>query len=179
MPPKTGTPPPAGQGYNYALPAPDYNQTLLHYGDFVKQLGAQRHIPVADLNPPMAAATEAGRRTDPKFALSGDGVHPNEVGHLLMAAAVLKAWNAPSTVADIALRPGKSRHRHRARSPGPCPMPPDRPSPSRRCRAVWTCSRRTGTTASTATRSASYALLVRWTADRHRDGGPVGGWALT
>ena len=104
---KDRQPPPAGQGYNFGYPAPDYNQTLLKYGDFVKQLGAQRHILVADLNAPMAAATEAGRRADPKFALSGDGVHPNEVGHLLMAAAVLKAWGAPSTVASLSLRPGR------------------------------------------------------------------------
>ncbi len=82
-------------GYNYGNPAPDYNQTLVRYGDFVKTLGAQRHLTVVDLNAPMAAATLAGRRTDPKFALSGDGVHPNEVGHLIMAAAVLTAWHAP------------------------------------------------------------------------------------
>lgn len=82
-------------GYNFGSPAPDYNQTLVRYGNFVKALGAQRHIPVADLNAPMAAATLAGRKTDPKFALSGDGVHPNEVGHLIMAAAVLQAWHAP------------------------------------------------------------------------------------
>ena len=105
---KDRQPPPAGQGFSFSHPAPDYNQTLIHYGDFVKRLAAQRHLVVADLNAPMLAATVAGRQTDPKFALSGDGVHPNEVGHLIMAAAVLTAWNAPATVADIPLRPDKS-----------------------------------------------------------------------
>ena len=104
---KDRQPPPPGQGYDYSHPPLDYNQTLIHYGDFVKQLGAQRHIPVADLNAPMLAAVTEGRKTEPKFALSADGVHPNEVGHLIMASAVLKAWNAPSTVADITLKPGK------------------------------------------------------------------------
>jgi lysophospholipase L1-like esterase len=91
---KERQPPPPGQGYSYGSPAPDYNQVLLKYSAFLQQLGAQRHIPVVDMNAPMQAATEVGRRADPKFALSGDGVHPNEVGHLIMAATVLTAWNA-------------------------------------------------------------------------------------
>ncbi len=119
---KDRQPPPAGQGYSFGHPASDYNQTLIHYGDFIRQLGAQRHILVADLNAPMAAATEVGRRTDPKFALSGDGVHPNEVGHLIMAAAVLQAWNAPATVADITVRPGKATT---VTDPLPWPVPND------------------------------------------------------
>lgn len=72
-----------------------YNATLVRYGAFVKQLGAQRGIPVADTNAPMLAATLEGRKTDPHFALSDDGVHPNEVGHAIIAAALLHAWNAP------------------------------------------------------------------------------------
>ena len=100
--------PPPGQAYSSHFPDPNYNQTLIHYGDFVKQLGEQRHIPVADLNAPMLAALTAGRKTDPKFALSGDGIHPNEAGHLIMASAVLKAWNAPATVADLTVEPGKA-----------------------------------------------------------------------
>lgn len=72
-----------------------YNATLVRYGAFVAQLGAQRGIPVADTNAPMLAATLEARKTDPHFALSGDGVHPNEVGHAIIAAALLQAWNAP------------------------------------------------------------------------------------
>lgn len=86
--------PPADGKFNYNNPAPDYNQSLMRYGDLVKRIGAVKHIPVADLNAPMVYATAAGRRTDPKFALSGDGVHPNDVGHLVMAAAVLRTWHA-------------------------------------------------------------------------------------
>lgn len=86
--------PPADGKFSYGNPAPDYNQTLVRYGDLVRRIGAVRHIPVADLNAPMVLATAAGRKIDPKFALSGDGVHPNDVGHLVMAAAVLKTWHA-------------------------------------------------------------------------------------
>lgn len=90
----------AAPPFNYNNPYPNYNQTLIRYGDQVRRIGATRHIPVVDLNAPMYAATLAGRKTDPHFALSGDGVHPNDVGHLIMAAAVLKTWHARP------LRPG-------------------------------------------------------------------------
>ena len=97
--------PPADGKFSYGNPAPDYNQTLMRYGDLVKRLGAVRHIPVADLNAPMVIATNTGRKTGPKFALSGDGVHPNEVGHLIMAAAVLKVWHAAPLPAGGSLWP--------------------------------------------------------------------------
>ena len=106
--------------YAFRTPAADYNQTLLKYGAFVKQLGAERHLTVVDLNAPLADATAEGRKTDPKFALSPDGVHPYEDGHLIMAAAVLKTWNAPATVADVALTPGKP---HMVTAPLPWPVP--------------------------------------------------------
>lgn len=116
---KTRPAPPADpKQANFGNPAPDYNQTLLKYTAFVKALGAQRHIPVTDLEAPLADATMEGRKTDPKFALSGDGVHPNEVGHLLMAAAVLQTWHAPATVQDITITPGKPQT-----ITGPLPWP--------------------------------------------------------
>jgi len=82
-----------------------YNAVLVKYGDFVKQLGAERNIPVVDLNAPLRAATKEGRKVDLKFTVAYDGVHPTETGHLIMAAALLSAWNAPSIVADITLDP--------------------------------------------------------------------------
>lgn len=103
-PPLPATP----DGYGYNNPAPDYNQTLLRYGAFVKKLGAQHHIPVVDVNAPMAATVAAGRKTDPKYAISGDGVHPGELGHLIIAAAVLTAWHAPLMPA-VALTPGTAK----------------------------------------------------------------------
>ncbi len=101
-------------------PSPDYNDTLVKYGTFLKQLAAQRQMPVADLNAPLEAATTEGRAADPKFALSPEGVHPNEVGHLIMAAAVLQAWHAPATVADLVVTPGKPVT---AAAPLPWPVP--------------------------------------------------------
>ncbi len=82
-----------------------YNDVMLKYGDFVKQLGAERNIPVVDLNAPLRMATKNGRRHDLRFTLADDGVHPSEAGHLIMASALLQAWHAPGLVADVTLNP--------------------------------------------------------------------------
>ena len=84
-----------------------YNTVLLKYGDFVRTLGAERGIPVIDLNAPLQAATAAGRKRDLRFVLVPDGVHPNEAGHLVLASAILQAWNAPGALASVALSPAR------------------------------------------------------------------------
>ncbi len=85
-----------------------YNEVLIRYGEFIKQLGIKRGISVVDLNAPMVAATLKGHQLDPHFALSGDGIHPNEIGHTIIAAAVLSAWHAKPNITDVTLEPGKS-----------------------------------------------------------------------
>ena len=66
-------------------------------------MGEEYNIPVADTNAPLVAALNRAETADAKLAgrILPDRVHPGPGGHLVMAAAVLKAWNAPSTVADI------------------------------------------------------------------------------
>lgn len=73
----------------------DYNATLRRYGDRMKLVAAQKHLPVIDLNAPLQAATETGRKADPEFTLALDGVHPTEAGHRVIAATILHAWAAP------------------------------------------------------------------------------------
>ncbi|MBV9852477.1 MAG: SGNH/GDSL hydrolase family protein [Armatimonadetes bacterium] len=98
-----------------------YNQALIKYGDFVKQLGARRGIPVVDLNAPMVAATVKGRETDPKFTLANDNVHPGPVGHLIMASAILQVWDAPPAL-GLVLTPGQPTT---LTLPAPWPVPGD------------------------------------------------------
>jgi lysophospholipase L1-like esterase len=45
-------------------------------------------VTVIDLHTPMAAALAARRAKDPAFAFAKDGVHPGDLGHLVMAQAV-------------------------------------------------------------------------------------------
>ncbi len=80
-----------------------YNQVLVRYGEFLKELADREYFVLADLNRPVVAALEKAKATDADLAkkIIPDRVHPGAAGHLLMAAELLKAWNAPSLVCAI------------------------------------------------------------------------------
>ena len=89
-----------------------YNSVLVRYGDFIREIGTKQHLTIADLNTPIVAALEKAKAldttppTDPKEMrlsqrLVPDRVHPGPGGHLLMAEALLKAWNAPAVVSEV------------------------------------------------------------------------------
>ena len=80
-----------------------YNAVLLRYADFVKQLAHQQDATLADLNAPVVAVLEKALKLDAEGAkkIVPDRVHPAPGGHLIMAEALLKAWNAPAIVSDV------------------------------------------------------------------------------
>jgi lysophospholipase L1-like esterase len=82
-----------------------YNAVLIRYGDFLKDLAEKSKVDFADLNTLVVDATKKAFETDPSLAvkLNQDRVHPGQGGQLLMAYALLKAWNAPSLVSSVAL----------------------------------------------------------------------------
>ncbi len=67
---------------------PGYGNTLDRYADWML---AQRAAgwDVADLHAPMSRFLTERRRDDPNFFLAGDGVHPGEAGHWIMAKQIL------------------------------------------------------------------------------------------
>jgi lysophospholipase L1-like esterase len=80
-----------------------YNAVLVRYGQFVKELAQQQECSVADLNTSLVADLEKAKATDAETAkkIIPDRVHPGPSGHLLMAEALLRAWNAPATVTAV------------------------------------------------------------------------------
>lgn len=80
-----------------------YNAVLVRYGQFVKELAQRQGLDVADLNTSVVAALQKAKATDPALAqrIVPDRVHPAAAGHLLMAGALLKAWNAPGIVSSV------------------------------------------------------------------------------
>lgn len=80
-----------------------YNAVLLRYSQFVKELAGREKLSIADLNSPVVAALEKAKATDAEVAkkIISDRVHPGPGGHLLMAAELLKSWNAPATVSAV------------------------------------------------------------------------------
>ena len=103
-----------------------YNDVLLKFRDFVKTLGGRRDILAVDLNAPLAEATRLGRAHDPRFTLVPDGIHPNEAGQAIMAAAILKAWRASAGPTEVTLDPSSPTP---ATTPLPWPLP-DKAAPS-------------------------------------------------
>ena len=86
-----------------------YNKVLVRYGEFVKELGRDENLTVADLNTPVVEALEKADQLDAETAkkLVPDRVHPGPGGHLLMAEALLKAWHAPATVTSVEIDAAK------------------------------------------------------------------------
>ena len=80
-----------------------YNAVLMRYGEFVKELAKKENLAVADLNTPVVAALQKAKQSDATLSqkIIPDRVHPGPAGHLLMAEALLKAWNAPATVSAV------------------------------------------------------------------------------
>ena len=86
-----------------------YNQVLLRYSDFLKQLAADQKFGLADLNNPVVASLQKANTADATAAakILPDRVHPGPGGHLLMAEALLRAWNAPALISDVELDLGR------------------------------------------------------------------------
>ncbi|MCW3051353.1 MAG: Lysophospholipase and related esterase, partial [Chthonomonadales bacterium] len=80
-----------------------YNATLTAYGEAVREMAREYNLTVADTNTPLVGALARAHALDADLSTKviPDRVHPQAGGHMVMASAVLKAWNAPDTVADI------------------------------------------------------------------------------
>jgi lysophospholipase L1-like esterase len=88
-----------------------YNAVLVRYGQFVKELAQREDLRIVDLNTPIVAAIEQAKAIDPGLAngIIPDRVHPAPSGHLLMAAALLRAWKAPAVVAAVEIDAAKKQ----------------------------------------------------------------------
>lgn len=88
-----------------------YNAVLVRYSQFVKELSERDHMLVVDMNTPVVETLECAFKADPKAAqeILPDRVHPRPGGHLVMAEALLKGWNAPATVSSVEIDAGRHR----------------------------------------------------------------------
>jgi lysophospholipase L1-like esterase len=86
-----------------------YNAVLVRYGGFLRDLGKTENLKVADMNFSVVQELGKAKLLDPEAALKllPDRVHPGAGGHLLMAKALLKAWDAPAIVTSVEIDPKK------------------------------------------------------------------------
>ncbi|MDR2674234.1 MAG: GDSL-type esterase/lipase family protein [Opitutaceae bacterium] len=82
-----------------------YNEVLVRYGAAVKEIAADGRQLSADFNAPLVAVLEKAKAADATLAekIIPDRVHPGPAGALIMAGALLKSWNAPAVVSDVAI----------------------------------------------------------------------------
>lgn len=80
--------PSGSSDFSYKTPYSQYNDVLRTYGKWI-MLSDLSVISKVDLNTPMLEYNQYRRKTDPEFHLANDGIHPGELGHLLMAKTIL------------------------------------------------------------------------------------------
>ena len=85
-----------------------YNAVLIRYGQFVKSLAVKYHLGYVNFNKPLVKVLQQAEKINPQLAqhIIPQRVHPAANGQLVMAEALLKAWNAPAivTAVDINVR---------------------------------------------------------------------------
>jgi lysophospholipase L1-like esterase len=83
--------------------APGYDDALRRLGCYVETLGPREGATVVDFREPLNAGIAAILGEDPDLArqVLPDRVHPGPAGHLVMGAALLRAWKAPSRVSRV------------------------------------------------------------------------------
>lgn len=98
----------------YALHDGGYNKVIVRYGQFVRELARQQHVEVIDMNTPLVAVLEKARLADSALAekIIPDRIHPSAAGGLVMAAALLEAWNAPAVVSAVEIDASRVRLQH-------------------------------------------------------------------
>lgn len=80
------------QKFGFRTPYPYYDEVLARYAAWLLTLGDREGVSVVDIRTPMLARI--------KETHGGDPIHPNNVGHQIMAETFLKAW--PAIVAKAA-----------------------------------------------------------------------------
>jgi lysophospholipase L1-like esterase len=68
------------------------NQKLLPYNAFIRQLAKDKDCLLADLNTDMQEALKKFPKSPKGNKLTGDGVHMNALGNMMMAGGILKAF---------------------------------------------------------------------------------------
>ncbi|MFN0067946.1 MAG: GDSL-type esterase/lipase family protein [Limisphaerales bacterium] len=130
---------PAAAQPDYRQPSPDYNATLERFAGWLKSQTAT-NVAVVDVFGFVREQLRLRRLDEPGFTVARDGIHPDATGHLLIALAILRAWQVEPSVGfalvnagrRVVLGPGtggaefldSSAVRFRWRVPLPLPLDP-------------------------------------------------------
>lgn len=82
-----------------------YNSVLAYYGTWLRDVAARQGHGFVDMYGLLNNITLAERKTDPKFTLIRDAVHPDAPGQLVMAYALLDDMGMRSGISNIRIFP--------------------------------------------------------------------------
>jgi lysophospholipase L1-like esterase len=91
------------------LAAAGYNTTLAGMADALARFAAARGLPLLDLFHPMLDVQRRAQEKDATFTMIPDAIHPNAVGHLVMAYLALQRIEGPRQVGDVVIDGTKVR----------------------------------------------------------------------
>ena len=74
---------------------PDYDRTLGRFAEWEVTHPPAGVVAVIDLHRTMRCALTERRKANPDFHFADDGVHPGDLGHLVMAQSILTALEIP------------------------------------------------------------------------------------
>jgi len=93
-------------GPGYTRPYVKYDDVLAEYAKWIMSLRLEGLYAI-DLHTEMKGYLATRRGHDPKFVLSGDGIHPGELGHLFMACTFIKGIGLPAPSGDLEAEAGR------------------------------------------------------------------------
>ena len=85
--------------FGYATPYVGYNDVLSDYSNWLMSI-QEKNVRVINLNKPMFEYVQQMWKTEPNFTLTHDGVHPQLIGHALMAQLFLDGTGVPLAELD-------------------------------------------------------------------------------
>ena len=87
--------------FGYTGPFTNYDSVLADYARWELTLPVSSARVVVDLHSALNGYVTQQRETNAQFSLSGDGIHPSPVGHLLMAQTLLRALGVQVASNDL------------------------------------------------------------------------------
>ncbi|HET9316830.1 MAG TPA: SGNH/GDSL hydrolase family protein [Vicinamibacteria bacterium] len=78
-----------------------YNETLARMARGLGALADERGLPLIDLFQPMLDVQHRAKEKDARFTMIPDAIHPDAVGHLVMAYFAMRRIDAPREVGSI------------------------------------------------------------------------------
>jgi len=78
-----------------------YNAVLTYYGTWLREVAVDSGFGFVDMWGPLNNLTLQARKTDPKFTLIRDAVHPDAPGQVVMAVAIINDMGLPRPLSNI------------------------------------------------------------------------------